>query len=273
MSSRSQSRRRSPDELAELADELAPRVTWERFYPLFANGRDGFRQGDHVTIIGPTGFGKTTLALEVVNVREYVLGLFTKPRDPLIDTLPAQGWRVTRQLDIRVQDGVLLDRRVAFHPIFSSGTIRSKRQRQAEAIQGALDYAFDTGGWCVLADETIWLVQHLKLNPELEAYWYQGRTSEISLVTIAQRPRHIPLAAYSQVEHLFLFHNADREDLRRLAEVGGNVDTELVRFIVSRLERYEFLYIGPHGGVRGAVMLRSMVADPVQPAGSRARAA
>src|SRR5581483_1703986 len=164
-------------------------------------------------------------------------GLFTKPRDPLIDALAARGWRRTSQLDIRVENGQLVDRRVAFHPVFRHGTIREKRDRQARAIKAALDYAFEAGGWCVLADESIWLVQHLKLSDEREAYWYQGRTSRISLVAVAQRPRHVPLAALSQAEHLFLGRIGDAEDVRRFGELGGIVDPNLVRLANRTLER------------------------------------
>jgi hypothetical protein len=127
-----------PDEL----EDVAPRVAWRSFLELFTTGPDGFKQGDHVTIVAPTGGGKTTLAYEVVNARDYVLGLFTKPRDPLIDELRRQGWRVTNILDIRVENGALVDRKVAYHPVIRYGTIREKRAWQARRIKEALDYAF-----------------------------------------------------------------------------------------------------------------------------------
>lgn len=251
----------SQDEL----EAVAPRVPWPAFLELFRHGPDGFTQGDHVTIIAANGQGKTTIALEVVETRKYVLGLFTKPRDPIIDALVSRGWRRTSSLDIRVENGELVDRRVAFHPVFRHGTIREKRQRQGRAIKEALDYAFEAGGWCVLADESIWLVRHLKLGDELEAYWYQGRTSKISLVAVAQRPRHVPLAALSQAEHIFLGRIGDVEDVRRFGEIGGVIDPALIRQAVRELERYEFLYIAPHVGT----MLRVRVEEPTTTAGGK----
>jgi hypothetical protein len=252
----------SRDEL----EDVAPRVPWASFLELFRHGPDGFKQGDHVTIIAANGQGKTTLALEVVETRKYVLGLFTKPRDPIIDALAARGWRRTSQLDIRVENGELVDRRVAFHPVFRHGTIREKRAAQARRIKEALDYAFEAGSWCVLADESIWLVQHLRVSDELEAHWYQGRTSKISLVAVAQRPRHVPLAALSQAEHLFLGRIGDVEDVRRFGEIGGVVDRAVIREVVTKLERYEFLYLAPHVGT----MLRVRVEEPATAAGGRA---
>lgn len=252
---------RLPDEL----EDMAPRVDWAPFLELFRDGPDGFRQGDHVTIIAANGQGKTTLALEVVETRDYVLGLFTKPRDPLIDELGRRGWRRTAELDIRVENGELVDRRVAYHPVFKRGTIQEKRRAQARAIREALDYAFNAGGWCVLADESLWLVKHLGVADELEAHWFQGRTSGISLVALAQRPRHVPLAALSQAEHLFLGRIGDTEDVRRFGEIGGVVDPALIRQLVKRLGRYEFLYVAPHVGT----MLRVRVESPAVTTGGR----
>lgn len=241
-----------PHRLADLADAHAPVVPWRSFYALLARGTDGFLQGQHVTILSPTGGGKTTLAREVVKLREYVLALFSKPKDALLDELVREdGYRLTREVDIRVEDGKLLDRRVALAPRFTQGTMAERRKRQAAVFQSAFEYAYDAGAWCVWIDDALWLLKHLRLAEEAEALWFHGRSSDISLVTLGQRPRHLPLAAYSQVEHLWLGHTGDRDDIRRLGEIGaaGPVDTDLVRFIVSRLPRYQFLYVQPHSGV------------------------
>ncbi len=237
------------------ADEYAREIDYETFFSRLADGADGFKQGDHVTILGPTKSGKTTLALDVVEIRTYVLGIFTKPEDPLLEDVKKRGWRYTHKLDIQVQDGVVQDRRIAYHPVYRSGTIRQKEQRQAVAVQNACDYVFDAGKWCVFIDEGVWVTQHLGLARELQAFWYQGRTSDISLVLLAQRPAWVPRAAYSQAEHVFFFHTADREDQKRFADLGGGVDTDAVRALVAGLARHEFLYVAPHEGT----LLRSKV--------------
>lgn len=242
---------RSDAELAELAARLAPRVRWDTFLWRFRQGEpDGFKQGDHVTILGPTGSGKTTIAKDVVESRDYVLGIFTKPRDPLIDALARNGWRRTGQLDIRVQNGQLIDRWVAYHPQFT-GTMRERKVKQTSAVQNALDYAFTAERWCVFVDEGLWVAKHLRLGEELEMFWFQARTLDVSLVALGQRPRHIPLAAYSQVQHLFLGQTTDREDLDRVSELGagGPVDTELVRYVLQTLREHEFLYVQPRTGL------------------------
>lgn len=241
-------------------ERLAPRVPWASLYSRLRTAPDGFKQGDHVTILGPTKGGKTTLALEIVEIRQYVLGIFTKPKDPILDQVARRGWRITHKLDIKSLDGEVQDRRVAFWPVYRSGSIRERADRQAAAVRGALDYAFDAGGWCVFSDETIWLAENLGLRRELQQFWYQGRTNDNSMVALAQRPAWVPRAAYSQVEHVFLFHTAEREDQKSFAGMGGGVDTEAVRHVVANLERFEFLYIAPHE----RTMLRSRVELPAR---------
>lgn len=252
MSSRLELGRPVPHRLADLADAHAPIVPWSSFYALLERGADGFKQGQHATILSPTGGGKTTIAREVVKLRTYVLGFFSKPKDPLVDELVREdGYRLTRELDVRYVDGVLADRRVALNPRFQHGSMTERRARQAAVFRAAFEYAYDAGGWCVWLDDALWLLKHLGLSEEAESLLFHGRTSDVSLVTLGQRPRHLPLAAYSQVEHLWIGHTGDRDDIRRLGEIGaaGPVDTDLVRFIVSRLERWQFLYVQPHSGV------------------------
>jgi hypothetical protein len=251
----------------EISRTRPPRVPWASFYPLF---RREFRQGQHVTIIGPTNGGKTTLALEVADVRSYVLFLATKPRDPLIESLTRErGFHVVRELDeienIEQELGTGEPEhaprfhRYVYWPQFGRSTIKGKQEKQAEAIRDALNYAFDAGGWCVLADELTWLIDKLRLGDELESYWYQGRTLNVSLVGCAQRPAWVPRAAYSQAKHLFLFKTSDRDDVRRLGDIAG-ADVERVRYEVERLEPFEFLYVQPHvAGRPEGVLLRSRV--------------
>src|SRR5438034_912004 len=82
--------RRRPQRLSERETAVvAPFVPWEWLYGYL---RRRFRQGDHVAIIGPTGTGKTHLALEVAELRSYVIVVACKPDDPLITDAVARGY-------------------------------------------------------------------------------------------------------------------------------------------------------------------------------------
>lgn len=218
------------------------RVTWSRFRSSW--GRS-YAPGEHVTIVGPTGQGKTTLAVELVEPRRHVLFLATKPEDPIVGELERSGWRVTRELEIRTVNGRIIDRRLVYWP--PAGRLGEVRVKQAEAMHRALDYVYRSRNWTVLADETVWLADDLRLEDDITTLLYQGRTLGISFVALAQRPAWVPRACYSQASHLFLFATSDRDDLRRLADIGGS-KVEEIRMLLPTLQKYEFLYYGTRTG-------------------------
>jgi hypothetical protein len=57
-----------------------------------------------------------------------------------------------------------------------------------------------------------------------------------------QKPSHIPLWAYSQAEHLFLYNDPDKRARDRYGEIGG-IDPDLLKYHVQRLAQYEWLYV------------------------------
>jgi hypothetical protein len=119
---------------------------------------------------------------------------------------------------------------------------------QAAMFGRALADVYADGGWAVYGDEGLYLVSTLGLGPELSVLWQQGRSLAVSMLVAAQRPRHLPLAAYSQASHLYLFRTRDGYDARRFAEIGG-ADTEALRRIVGDLRKHEFAYVGPSGDI------------------------
>ena len=193
-----------------------------------------WNQGEHVTLVGPTGCGKTTVALGLQERRSYVAVLATKPRDPLIKALPKQGFKVIERWP--PPDYM---RRVVLWPKISAMGDRVQQKRE---IQGAMHRMYRSGGWCVIADELRYITQTLGLKSEAEMFWLQGRTLGISFVSATQRPAWVPLEAYDQATHLFLWRETDKRNLDRLGDIGG-VDTQAVKAIVPRLAKHDFLYV------------------------------
>jgi hypothetical protein len=87
----------------------------------------------------------------------------------------------------------------------------------------------------------------LGLAPELELFWLQGRSQGNSLIVGTQRPRFIPLEAYDQASHLFLWRDNDTANIARVAEMAG-INRESVTRIVPRLGRHDVLYVQPFTG-------------------------
>lgn len=193
-----------------------------------------WRQGEHVTLVGPTGCGKTTVALAMLEKRQWICVLATKPRDPLIKSLPKQGFKV---IDRWPPPDYL--RKVVLWPKISALGDMASQKRE---IQRAMAMMYRSGGWCVVGDELRYLTQTLGLKREAEMYWLQGRSLGISFVTATQRPAWVPLEAYDQATHLFLWRETDKRNLARLGDIGG-VDTDLIRHVIPRLPKHDFLYI------------------------------
>lgn len=205
-------------------------LPWNEFY-----ARMRWEQGEHVSLIGPTGHGKTTVGDALMLRRKYVTVLALKPADTTLDNLYQHGFE--KVVTWPPPAGV---NRVLLWPLYRGP---EDRPHQAEIMRKALLGMFHDGGWTCFADELRRLTS-MGLGPILEEWWQQGRSVLLSLVAGMQRPAWVPLAAYSQVTHLFLWRNRDEGDLKRISEMAAGVlpRKELVQ-IISTLGFYEFLYV------------------------------
>jgi hypothetical protein len=215
--------------------ERIPRVSYGHFLTKFR-----WIQGEHITEIGPTGYGKTTLAQDLLTRRDFVLTFGTKARDSTMQEFIARGYRRVQSFE----EITIEDRRVALWPDIrglksANEIVELQRERFREALFGV----FVQEGWCVYLDELRYITSKLGLSGEVELLWEQGRSLDISVVAGYQRPRNIPLLAYDQPEHLIFFKETDRENLDRMAEIISWLDRkEMIRTIVG-LEKYDFLYL------------------------------
>lgn len=218
---------------------LPPLTPWGTFLRYFYGT---FRQGEHITLIGRTGSGKTTLALGLLPFRKYVLVLATKPKDPLIGKLKRDGYYVTRTWPVSPE----IHPRVVYWPKIERV---SDVALQRYGLYGALSDVYKTGGWCVYADEIRYLAETLKLERLLQLLWLQGRSLGVSLVGGTQRPAWIPLEAFSQATHLFVWRENDARNLKRLGEIGG-IDSKELQAMVQQLDfhRHHCLYVNTVDG-------------------------
>lgn len=225
--------------IAARREILPPLIAWSDFVPYFGAH---FRQGEHITLIGRTGSGKTTLGLSLLPFRRFVLVLATKPKDPLIGKLKREGYYVTRKWPVSAE----IHPRVVYWPKIER---TSDVITQRDGLYDALSSVYEDGGWCVYADEIRYLAETLKLERLLQLLWLQGRSLGVSLVGGTQRPAWIPLEAFSQATHLFLWRENDARNLKRLGEIGG-IDSKTLQAMVTRLDfhRHECLYVNTVNG-------------------------
>lgn len=223
----------------------APIVGWDDFIADFV---PAWKQGEHVSIVGPTGQGKSVLGLALVKARArardadtVVFG--TKPRDRTLDKL---GWPVVTEWPPNYGEN-----QVIVWPAY--GDPDDAAIRQEKAFRPVMRRIFKDGNRTVYIDEVSDFHERMGLTNLLNEYWKMGRSNGLTFVAATQRPRGVPRAMFSEPSWLFFFRTPDEDELKRVSEIGG--DTKLVKEIVRRLDPHQFLCIRPRTGE----MVRSKV--------------
>lgn len=269
MATRASSTSTSRERELPLATE-APFVPWPR---VAAYLRAEWEQGEHFALLGRTKSGKTTAALEVADLRSYVILVAVKPRDDLIEQARRDHgyWLVeTDRLEVPYSDGRPLHRKVLYWPRLSdrqrrklpnSQLLAAERAMQRPRVAGAIGYVRQNGHWTLFLDETTWVCRDLNLQRDVDSALFQFRSLESSLILCAQRPSWVGRFALSSPRFLAIFHTNDGADRKSLGEISS-VDTNAVRDIVADLDftRHEFLLIDTYA--------RRMMRTVVIPAGS-----
>lgn len=210
-------------------------VDWDTF----VRERFAWRQGEHVSLVGPTGAGKTTLALAILPLRSYVTVLATKPVDPVLTRLRRRGY-----VKVPAWPPPPTAQRVLLWPKFRG---RPDLPTQRRAVSDALVEMFAVGGWTVYADELAYLCQMLKLDTDMRLLWQQGRALKLTIVGGTQRPAWVPLELYSQATHLFFWRANDKRDLDRIGGIGS-MNPAVVREQVVNLPEYAVLHVNTRAG-------------------------
>lgn len=220
-----------------------------------------YEPGEHVTIIGPTNSGKTTLVFQmldkVATPELPAVILVMKPKDATVTTAIKQlgfyrtdkwppatrrEWRPWKDNFSRKIRGWV------FWPRQSLSDIRRDDNMLAYQFGKAMTECYRTGNRIVFIDEAHGVQRDLKLAPEMDAILMRGRSLGCGGWFATQRPRHVTLNMYSMAEHLLLFRTPDERDLKVYTEIGG-ISQRIIAEAVTDLERFECVYIGRTKGI------------------------
>lgn len=205
-----------------------PFLEWEDF-----QNRVKWEQGEHVTMIGHTGGGKTTLLQRWVRRRGFVVFFAVKSEDSSMTKLVKAGYKKQTVFNGKAQTHIVL---------WPNVKTDADMEHQYYVFRDAINETIGEGGWTLVFDEVSYMSDMLGMTRQLKWALQQGRSSHNSVVAATQRPAFIPLAFYDQATHLFFWAENDEANLKRIRGIAGRAG-RIVAEEVSLLRSREVLYL------------------------------
>jgi len=224
-------------------------VPWEGIGGLRAAILETHEQGEHVSVFGPTGLGKTTVSLDLLegfhDLGGHCVILANKPRDrALSELLRAHPTQWSRIKEWPPDYGDRIKRGLVLWPDYP-GTNDAARKKVAGVLRRAIDAIMREGAWYVFLDEANYLVEQLGLKRYLDELWQQSRSSDVSVIAGAQRPVWTSKGMTTQQKWVLAFRSDSDDDADAVGRsLGGRArwgpvleDLPYRRFICAYLPR------------------------------------
>lgn len=228
-----------------LADLEIERVDWSELGREFIMtwGRPGGRfDPEHLTVYGKSGGGKTHFVRRVVTLRAELRGshtvfVATKRADKEIMKFNTEsGWPIISDWPPGYGNNQVI------YWARAKGLSAEHRIPQRAKVKRLMNELWKPDSNTVVVwDELAYVQEMLKLGPELETYYREGRSNGITNVALMQRPSKVTRLAHSEAGWTVAFPPKDQDDRRRVAEVLG--DRTRFSMALDELDRtrHEFL--------------------------------
>lgn len=204
--------------LPEAPDERIIFVPWHIFILWFASV---WQQGQHVTLVGHTGCGKTTLAICLERVRNWVVALDAKGGDETLagsGFTPISSWPPPRKIRRQIGEGRPARMVAGFSP---------ERIEDVEKLKLFLSKVLDAlwidGSWTIQMDELQIFTdpKMMGLRGPYETFMIAARNKKASIVSLFQAPAWVPTASTRQATWIFLYRTRNRTVIKALADIIG----------------------------------------------------
>lgn len=210
-----------------------------------------YKAGEHLTIVSPTGGGKTYLGNQLLQATDNLdlpaVVLVMKPVDETSSKFAkASSYKIVKDWPARltILERLGLAKKAPGHLVWPPHSFDPDIDdpRHWAVFRKAILDSYKQGHRRLVIDEGVSLERELKLAREVKAVHTKGRSGGTGVWLYTQRPRNVELEAYSSAEHLLLGYTPDGRDREVYGEIGG-VDRRFVEDATGKLEEYNFLYI------------------------------
>lgn len=233
-------------------------LPWDTFLAYMA---DTWEPGAHIANIGPTGEGKTTVNVGLLDTRKYVMALDPKGED---ETLEQAGWtRVSHvpgermpwgSRDRKAWDKIhqdIAEGRPARVIVGGKADTDEQDARLVELMRKSIAYARHARGWTLYVDEFELLSSQrmFRLGPPVERMLISARRARTSIVTSFQAAAWVSKHATRQARFTIMYSTGDRQMIKNVAEAMGR-DWHALGAAVDELPKFYVLVIprGKNGG-------------------------
>jgi len=225
----------------------------------FAKRRFRYKAGQHAVFAGPSQNGKTSLAFDLldecstVQLPAYVV--VSKPTDPVSTKRGKDlGYRRVSDWPPKTLPRELIDGKPRGYLLWPKfGDMETDVDNARDVTYRFLAQTYAEGAKnkkaILVLDDTYLKAKVLGLDREMTTIHAMAGAMGIGAWTFVQKATgagETTLMAYGAAEHVFLFHEPDRNYRRRYGEIGG-VDPQLIERLVMSLKKYQCVYIARTG--------------------------
>lgn len=220
-----------------------------------------WRPGDHLSCLGPTGRGKSTLIGELIpraTRHDVVAVLSPKGADPAYAALghPTRVWpprrHWTEQLGILItghdrheEDPGPLVWRVEV-PIRKPEDFIALRGLYSTVLHSILARPENVKtSLMVVVDDSRFVCdpRSMRLEAPVRNGLIIGRSKKVTMVNNFQAPRWVPREGLDQVTHVLIWRNRDRDVAKRLTEISGSIDPREIEAAILNLGYHDHLWV------------------------------
>ena len=217
-------------------------LDWDEFSDWFAHI---WQPGEHVSLVTPTGGGKTTLAVGLLELRRFCGVISPKGLDDTLRALHLRrlaDWPGDRKMDSILDEDIRAGRVSRYLIGKEVETYAADWPQLVPVYRRSLQGMFRMRGWTCYVDD-LKLLCDMGLGPDATRWLISARSRGLTFMSAFQFPRRVIRTALDEPTWIFASQTRDATVIDRTAEVLGRPKAE-IRGYLEETERYSWLCVG-----------------------------